>query len=130
MRLLNQIQDETASFTKNDETLMDDSRIDGDDCSEQNCEANLQTEAAKPPLRSGTRSNARSGVRSMASNLQISGQQSNLSEEQEYSSDEDAEDSDDDFRKIISAHDELLLLDRDSVVNFGTNVQHELRKQK
>lgn len=56
--------------------------------------------------------------------------QSNLSEENDYESEVDVEDSDDDFRKIISAHDELLLLDRDSVVNFGTNVVHELKKQK
>lgn len=40
------------------------------------------------------------------------------------------EESDDDFSKIISAHDELLLLDRDSVVNFGTNMAHELKKRK
>ena len=54
--------------------------------------------------------------------------QSQLSESNEYDSEEDVEESDDDFSKIISAHDELLLLDRDSVVNFGTNMAHELKK--
>jgi hypothetical protein len=119
-RLLDQIQEENTHEKPCNTSLMDDSRILDDECSEKNCETNFWNEGLKMPIRSGINS----------SNVIGSVQQSNLSEENDYESDEDAEDSDDDFRKIISAHDELLLLDRDSVVNFGTNVAHELKKQK
>lgn len=105
---------------------MDDSRIVDEECAEKNCDGNLWSTEAPPnkvtPLRSGLRSDC--------SNNMASAVQSNLSDDIDYESDEDAEDSDDDFRKIISAHDELLLLDRDSVVNFGTNMAHEMKKQK
>ena len=71
-------------------------------------------------------------VRSGAVSTNVFGSvaQSNPSEENDYESEVDVEDSEDNFRKIFNAHDELLLLDRDSVVNFGTNVVHELKKQK
>ena len=99
---------------------MDDSRIADEECSEKNCEANFWHEALKMPVRSGQQS----------TNVVGSVAQSNLSEDNDYESEVDVEDSDADFRKIINAHDELLLLDRDSVVNFGTNMAHELKKQK
>ena len=49
-----------------------------------------------------------------------------------YDSECEMEESEDDldFSKIISGHDELLLLDRDSMVNLGGNLAHELKKQK
>ena len=119
-RLLDQIQEESTLDKPQNTSLMDDSRILDDECSEKNCETNFWNEGGKMPVRSG--------IRSTGSNVIGSVQQSNLSEDNSYESDVDVEDSDDDFRKIISAHDELLLLDRDSVVNFGTNVAHELKK--
>ena len=57
-----------------------------------------------------------------------SAQQSQLDEDNDVESEEYFEETDDDYSKIINAHDELLLLDRDSVVNLGTNMAHELKK--
>ena len=99
---------------------MDDSRILDEECSEGGCGQNYWNEALKLPVRSGA----------VSTNVVGSVAQSNPSEENDYESEVDVEDSEDNFRKIFNAHDELLLLDRDSVVNFGTNVVHELKKQK
>jgi hypothetical protein len=70
----------------------------------------------------------KSGLRSLNSNVLASIQQSQLSEDNDCESEEYFEETDDDYSKIINAHDELLLLDRDSVVNLGTNMAHELKK--
>lgn len=51
-----------------------------------------------------------------------------MDEDNDVESEEYFEETDDDYSKIINAHDELLLLDRDSVVNLGTNMAHELKK--